>query len=745
MQHLPPLIYDLALILIAAAVISLIFKRLNQPVVLGYIIAGFIVGPNFNLFPSVVEIESVKIWAEIGVLFLLFGLGLEFSFKKLIKVGGVAVVMAIMGIGLTMLTGFSIGKLMGWSSIDSLFLGGILAIASTTIIIKAFDELGVKSKKFAGIVMGVLVIEDIAAVVLMVVLSTVAISRSFEGTEMAFSILKLLFFLILWFVSGIYFLPTLLKKTRKLLNEETLLILSLALCFLMVILATTAGFSSALGAFIMGSILAETTKAEKIEQGLKSLQSLFGAIFFVSVGMLIDPEMLVIHKVPIILATLVLLFGKPFFIFSGALISGQPINVAVQSGMSLSQIGEFSFIIATLGLTLSVTSEFLYPIAVAVSVITTFTTPFMIRLSEPFHHWIERKMPNKWKVRLNNYSVGAMRVSEASDWKKILRFYVINTLVFSVIIITIILLSTKYVYPLIPQNEWTDVLTGVVTLILLAPFLWALSFRTTVGKQFANVWQKPAQRGPLMALMLSRIGLALFYIGFLFDTLFSSLVAFLGVAMASVLLFLFRRRIRDFYGRIEQRFLSNLNLREQKELKKQTAIGTPWDSHMASFQLTAAVPCIGKTLLEAQLREKFGINIAVIKRDEEVINLPSRNERLYPGDVLSVIGTDEQLSLFRDYLDATKEKGMRQKGFSPEVSLHHFTIGENSPFIGKSIRELAIREITKGLVVGVERNGERILNPESDLVLFLNDSVWLVGNERRVQVLLKANEGNTAT
>jgi len=734
MQHLSPLIYDLALVLIVAAVISLIFKWLKQPVVLGYIIAGFFVGPNFNVFPSVVEIDSVKIWAEIGVLFLLFGLGLEFSFKKLLKVGGVAVITALTGVGMTMLVGFLIGKILGWNNMDCLFLGGILAIASTTIIIKAFDELGVKSQKFSGIVMGVLVVEDIVAVVLMVVLSTVAVSRSFQGIEMAISVLKLLFFLILWFLSGIYILPSLLKQLRRLLNEETLLIVSLALCFLMVVLATMAGFSPALGAFIMGSILAETTKAEKIEHGLKSLQSLFGAIFFVSVGMLIDPKMLVVHALPILLATLVLLFGKPFFVVLGALVSGQPLKVAVQSGMSLSQIGEFSFIIATLGLTLNVTSDFLYPIAVAVSVITTFTTPFMIRLSGPFYQLLERRLPRKWINKLNNYSLGALKVTEASDWKKILRFYFTNTVIFSVVIITIILVTTKYLYPIMPDNEWRGIITTLLTLILLSPFLWALAFRTKNRAEFAKLWQKPSQRGPLMALMISRLVLALFYLGFLFQTMYSAWVALAGVLITTLFLLAFRNRIQKFYSRIELRFLSNLNQREA-QLNLTTAIETPWDSHMAILEMHAGLPFIGMPLMESKLRETFGINIAVIRRDGLIINVPNRNERLYPNDVLSVIGTDEQLRKFEEYIASSLQKTV-EPTFQTEISLHHFTIVQQSEFIGKSIRETAIREVTHGLVVGVERNGERILNPESDLVFELDDTVWLVGNEKRIQVII---------
>lgn len=735
MIHLPALIIDLALILGTAAVVTLLFKKLKQPVVLGYIIAGFIIGPNTMLFPTVGDIESIRIWAEIGVIFLLFGLGLEFSFKKLIKVGGVALITALTEISLTMFLGYGVGQLLGWNTINSLFLGGILAIASTTIIFRAFEELGVKNQKFTGIVFGVLIIEDLAAVLLMVLLSTVAISQTFSGGEMIMSVLKLAFFLVLWFVSGIFFLPTLLKKVRSLMNEETLLILSLALCFLMVVLAAYAGFSPALGAFIMGSILAETTKAEKIEHLTKSVKNLFGAIFFVSVGMLIDLDLLVQHIVPIIIATLVLLFGKPVFVILGALAAGQPLKIAVQSGMSLSQIGEFSFIIATLGVTLKVTSDFLYPIAVAVSVITAFTTPYMIRLSEPVHKWIERVLPVKWKKALDTYSVGAQNISEISDWNKLLRFYMLNVVVFSVIIISIILISTQFLSPLFAEQEWNRIILAFVTLILLSPFLWALAFSRTQRLAYANVWIKTAQRGPLIILLLSRILLAVFYIGFLFDRLFSPFIAFLGVVVSIIILSIFSKKIKTFYGKIELRFLANFNERETLA-ENNTDILTPWDTHITTIELNAQSPYIGKTLFESQIREEFGVNIAVIERGDFVINVPNRHEHLYPYDTLYVIGTDEQLKKFEMHLDSVPAES-HLLDTKRKVSLHHFTISADSDIVGKTIRESRIRERSKGLVVGVERNGQRIINPESDLSFEENDKVWLVGNEKRIMVLIK--------
>ncbi|MDR0802124.1 cation:proton antiporter [Fluviicola sp.] len=736
MGHVPELIIDLALILGAAAVMTIIFKMLHQPVVLGYIIAGVAVGPYFNFFPTVVESEGIKIWADIGVIFLLFGLGLEFSFKKLLKVGNVAVITSLMGVGMTFLVGYNAGVILGWNMMDSLFMGGILSIASTTIIFRAFDELSVKSQKFAGIVLGALVIEDLVAVLLMVVLSTVSISRSFEGMEMIYSIGKLVFFLVLWFVSGIFFLPTLFKKLKKYLNDETLLVVSLALCFLMVVLSSQAGFSPALGAFIMGSILAETPKVERIEHLVQSVKDLFGAIFFVSVGMLLNPGMLVEYALPIGISTLVLLFGKPVFASVGALFAGQPIKVAVQTGMSLSQIGEFSFIIATLGITLNVTSDFLYPVAVAVSVITTFTTPYMIGFSGKVSDWVTLKTPERWKNRLYKYSLGTQQVTEASDWKKLIRFYVINTLIFSVVIISIILLANQFLAPFFEASKWKNLFVVSLTLLIIAPFLYALAFRRGPSRIYANIWLKPLYRGPLLALIISRIALAIFFVGFVFAKYYSPLTAFIGVLVAAMFFIKQRHRIKRFYGKIESRFLLNLHERERAEEEKNRNVLAPWDSHLTTFTLEARSPIIGRSLGAMKLRETYGVNIVIIERGDLMVNIPRQEDVLYPNDVISVIGTDEQLSLFTDYIEVKESKEDLRSEIS-QVGLHSFSIPEGSNLIGQSMRDSQMRERCKGIIVGLERDENRIVNPDPDIMFQADDVIWIVGLNKRIHIYLK--------
>ncbi len=742
MHHLPDLIADLGLILATAGITTLVFKKIKQPIVLGYILAGLLVGPHFSMLPTVVDEKSISTWSEIGVIFLLFSLGLEFSFKKLVKVGGSASITAIVEVVFMLLIGYIAGVAMGWSTMDSIFLGGILSVSSTTIIIRAFEELGVKTQKFAGLVFGVLVVEDLVAILLMVLLSTVAVSQNFAGAELGMELLKLCFFLILWFLGGIFLIPTFLKRTRKLMNDETMLVVSLALCLLMVLLATNAGFSAALGAFIMGSLLAETTQAERIEHLTKSVKDLFAAIFFVSVGMLIDPQVLLDYAVPVIVVTLATIVGKLFSTALGALISGQSLKVSVQAGMSLAQIGEFSFIIATLGLSLKVTSEFLYPIAVAASAVTTFTTPYMIRLSVPFYNLLERTLPARWIRALDRYSTDTHQLkTHRSDWKVLLRSYITSLVINSVVLVAIIFLSARVLYPLISENllagRQGTIVTIVLTLIIMAPFLWALAIRRIQKKAYAHLWlNKRLSRGPLMALEFFRIGLAMLFVGFLLWQFFYTWVTVVvALVLTAGMLIIFSRRLQVFYDRIEGRFLSNLNEREAQQAKRAEIV--PWDAHLADFDVPAECSIVGRTLSELAFREQYGVNIALIERGNLTIPTPGKDERLYPGDKIAVIGTDEELASIRELFEAPVSTTDEEEMQKSDLALQAVTISEGSPLLAKSIRHSGIRENAKALVVGIERAGQRILNPDSSTVFEDGDIVWIVGNGKRIGSLFE--------
>ena len=516
MSQLQPLIADLALILICAGVMTLLFKRLKQPIVLGYIVAGFLASPNMPYMPSVSDMDGIHLWSEIGVIFLLFALGLEFSFKKILRMGPAPIIAAV-GIILGMMyIGSLTGQLFGWSDMDCIYLGGMLAMSSTTIIFKAFDDMGLRKRRFAGLVLSVLIIEDILAIVLMVMLSTLAVSKEFEGTQMLFSIIQLGFFLILWFVVGIYLIPLFLKKAKPLMNEETLLITALALCFGMVVFASAVGFSAAFGAFVMGSILSETVEAKSIEHLVSPVKNLFGAIFFVSVGMMVDMALIVEYIVPIICIILAIMLGQTIFSTGAFLLAGQSLKTAMQCSFSLTQIGEFAFILATMGTSLGVTSDFLYPIVVAVSVFTTFTTPYMIRLAEPAYQAVSRILPERWRKKLSRNVAEGKQEPESNEmsqlWRSELKRYVAILLINIVLCLAIIAIMYYYGVPLLMKllpESWLGVVTAIVTLSLCSPFLWSLMRQGGNSDNVNRLWDEgnAVTRIKLTSLGLLRIAI----------------------------------------------------------------------------------------------------------------------------------------------------------------------------------------------------------------------------------------------
>lgn len=742
MGHLPKLIEDLALILITGAVSTLIFKKIKQPLVLGYIIAGFLVGPHLSITPTVADHENIETLAEIGVIFLLFSLGLEFSFKKLLRVGGAATITAFTEIIFITVGGYLTGRWMGWSVMDSVFLGGMLASSSTTIILRAFEELGVKTKQFANVVFGVLVVEDIVVILLMVLLSTMSVSQHFEGTELLQTVLKLLFFLALWFIMGIFLLPTFLKKAKNLVNDETLLILSVGLCLGMVILATRVGFSAELGAFIMGSIFAETTSAEKVEHLIKPVKDLFGAVFFISVGMLIDPAAMVEYKWPIIVVTLLTVFGKMLSTITGAILSGQSLKQSVQVGMSMAQIGEFAFIVATLGLSLGVISNFLFPVAVGASAITTFTTPYMIKYSERFYHFLLKVLPKKFIKRIENYASGTQKIQAESTWKKVVNSYIKLVLINAFILLSLTLLAFKVLLPFLSKSmegNWPGIVSLIILFGLATPFLWALMVKKPDSQAYRELWMdEKYSKGPLFVIELLRILIAIFLIGFWVDKLISAKVSvLLVIPIAIALLYLFSKKIQRFYHRIEGNFLTNLHAREtaavknnayEEVLKKTASIQSqllPWSAGIIDMQVNPNANYTGKTLQELSWREQYGINIAYIKRGTQLINAPNRNNRLLPFDHVGIIATDEQMQVFKPVFESRE---ITETGNSEitNVTLQKIVVDEYNKLKGLSIRASQIREKTYGLVIGIERGNERILNPDSNTIFEWDDVVWLV-------------------
>lgn len=741
MSQLTPLISDLALILICAGIMTLIFKKLKQPLVLGYIVAGFICTPHFKFTPSVVDSASIHIWSEIGVIFLLFALGLEFSFKKLMKVGGSAVISACTIIFCMILVGVFVGWTFGWNRMDCIYLGGMLAMSSTTIIYKAFDDMGLRQQRFAGLVLSILILEDILAIVLMVMLSTMAVSQNFEGGEMVYSILKLLFFLILWFVVGIYGIPLFLKRVRKLMSDETLLIVSLALCFGMVYLAALVGFSPAFGAFIMGSILSETIESEHIGKLVSPVKDLFGAIFFVSVGMMVDPAMIVEYKYQILVIVLAVLLGQTIFGTTGVLLSGQPLKTAMQCGFSLTQIGEFAFIIASLGVSLKVTSHFLYPIVVAVSVITTFLTPYMIRLAVPAYNVIDKYMPSRWRRLLDRYSSGASVANHSNNWKKLVIAIIRIVLIYAVLSIAVTALFLHFIVPLATDmlgDLWGRILGAALTIAAIAPFLRAMIMKKNRSEEFKSLWSDSRfNHAPLISIILLRIVIAIGFIVFIIENLFRASAALMvGIAIIVVCAMILSRFLKKQSIVLERTFVRNLHYKEiQQEYlgEKQPEYAgrlLDRDLHLSDFLIPAESAWAGKTLRELDLGKKYDVHVASIIRGKHRLNIPDGNTCIFPNDLIQVIGTDEQLSLFASVAEKAIHTYDGEDFGKHEMKLKQFVVAKDSPFVGHSIIECGIRNKYHCLVVGIESAGEDVLRtPQVHMPLKEDDVVWVVGEE----------------
>lgn len=746
MSHLAPLIADLALILISASLMTLLFKKLKQPLVLGYVVAGFLASPHLSFTPSVMDTANIQTWADIGVIFLLFALGLEFSFKKIVKVGGPAIIAACTIIFCMILVGVAVGTSFGWKRMDCIFLGGMIAMSSTTIIYKAFDDLGILKKQFTGLVLSVLILEDILAIVLMVMLSTMAVSNNFEGTEMLESVAKLLFFLILWFVVGIYLIPELLKRCRKLMSDETMLIVSLGLCFGMVVIAAHTGFSAAFGAFIMGSILAETLEAEHIEQLVKPVKDLFGAIFFVSVGMMVDPGMIVEYAIPILVITLAVIVGQSLFGTLGVLLSGQPLKTAMQCGFSLTQIGEFAFIIASLGVSLNVTSHFLYPIVVAVSVITTFLTPYMIRLAEPASNFVDAHMPKRWKGFLDRYTSGSRAVNHDSLWKRLIVSLVRITVVYSIVCVAIVAVSFRFLVPLCKEGlpgVWGALVAAFVTILFLAPFLRAIMIKKNHSMEFVTLWNdNRGNRAPLVATIVLRILLAVSFVMFVIAGLFKMSVGLVfGVALLLVIVMILSRQLKRQSILIERKFFQNLRSRdiraEYMGEKKPEYAGRllSRDLHLADYVVPGESGWVGKTLAELNFGKEYGVHVVSILRGKKRINIPGAMDRLFPQDKLQVIATDEELNRFGEEMAKVSELDTDVVEKS-ETILRQFRIDAGSPFLSKTLKEAGIREKYHCLIAGVERGSDELHAPDPHEPFAEGDVVWIVGEKADVYKLV---------
>ena len=746
MSEIPELIKDLALILIVAGAVTLLFKKWKQPLVLGYIVAGFLVSPHMPYIMSVVDKSNIQTWADIGVMFLLFSLGLDFSFKKILKMGLSPIIAALSIIFSMMVLGTSVGHLFGWSNMDCIFLGGMLAMSSTTIIYKAFDDMGLRQQHFASLVMSVLILEDILAIVMMVLLGALASGGSPDGSQLLGSVLKIGFLLVVWFVVGIFLIPWFLRSTRRLMTNETLLVVALGLCCLMAVISSAAGFSSAFGAFVMGSILAETIESEKIIRLVEPVKSLFGAIFFVSVGMLVDPQVLVEYAIPIVVITLTIILGQSVLGSIGFLLSGQTLQKAMQCGFSMAQIGEFAFIIASMGLSMGVIADFLYPVVVAVSVITTFLTPYMIRAAVPAYEFIESHLPKNWVRRLNHLGLDtSTNEKEQSDWRKLLSSISLNTLIYFALSIAVITIVMRFFLPITEHfmpTYWANLINCLLASVIISPFLRAMIMKKNHSGEFKNLWtSNRMNRLPLIFTILVRIMIAMMLIMYLVSRIVHlRYAALICLALIIIIAIILSRRLKHRSIYLERLFIQNLRSRDiaaqvkgqRRPLYEDHLLNR--DVHIGEFLLPEDSLWAGQTLQRLQVGNRFGIHVSSILRGSQRLNIPGGSTVLFPGDRLQAIGNDEQLRLFGEALQSElhpEDPNIEQR----EMVLKKMLLRKDHPLVGKTLKDSGIRDFYNCMVVGIEDVNRHLDTVSANRIFREGDIIWVVGERSNLQLL----------
>ena len=730
------LISDLALLLVVGAVAAIIFKKLKQPVVLGYIVAGFLVGPHFNFFPTIANEANIDFWAQIGIVALLFSLGLEFSFKKLLNVGGSAVVTALIIVVCMMGIGLAVGHLLGFAFIDSLFLGAMLSMSSTTIIIKAFTDLGIRQHKFTAHVFAVLVCEDLFAVVMMVILSSIAINNSVAGEEMLMSILKLVFFLVITFTVGVFVIPTFFNYFRKFITDELLLVTAMGLCMLAAVFSVFSGFSLALGAFLMGAILAGTCEAEHIEKVVTPVKDLFGAVFFISVGMMVDPAIIGEYAGIILLLSVVVIVGMTVFGTIGSLVAGQDLKTSMETGFSLTQIGEFAFIIASLGMSLGVLNDYIYPIVVAVSVLTTFGTPYFIKMTEPAYGFVSRHLPQRLQFLIVRYSTTEGQLTEGQAlWRGIVRRSMWRILLYTVISIAIILVSELYFMPLMEEilgDSWGQLVAVIATLVALSPFLLALAVTGVKRSEREKLMEQGNKTSlPLVLIIIVRLvvasALLIGYLGHIFST---GVAIALGVVVFLVIIIFFSNKVKRSMNDIEKQFMKNLNERELRRSGRDAVLVS--DLHVARMTVGYGCPFVGERLRNADIRRRYGVNIVGIQRGEQHFAIPTADMRIFPGDILGVVGTDSQIQALLPIVE--KASPVEATSGDKEINLVHFEIGDNSPLIGQTTASVRLRDDYSALLVAIQR-GTEYIKPDGAVPFCAHDVLWMVGDTDKIKTL----------
>lgn len=752
-----PLIRDLAVILAVAGIVTLIFQRIRQPVVLGYIVAGMLVGPhlgkNLPFIPQVTDLPNIHTWAEIGVIVLMFSLGLEFSFKKLSRVGISASLTALFEMTGMWALGYGLGRYFGWNPTQSIFLGAMLAVASTTIILKSLEELRLKTRRFSEHIFGILVVEDLVAILILVALSSLGAAGGVSGLTLMRSGFQLLLVLTGWFVLGYFLVPRAIRYVGRLASEELLTILALGFCFALAVSASKLGYSPALGAFIMGSILAESTESFRIEEAIKPLRNVFGAIFFVSVGMLMELEPIIEHWDWILILAASLIIAKTKLVTLGALLTGQTLRTSIQVGMGLANIGEFSFIIAGLGLSLHLTHPDLYPIAVSVSILTAFTTPYFIRSSNRFAKWFEARLPITVSHGLTRYAALTQerrsRHANRAEFYRLLMRWLLSGLLLTLAFVV----SGELIKPWVIGHGWSEsnanLAAWCAALLIGAPFFWSMfsafrsfSFESTEASKAPHELhaRKPTFGTALITRLLTLIWLGGLTYGFLPGRPALLVIA----ALFAVFFAVFFKTLGASYRWLERQFLTAFEpapkTRRRTDVLRQLA---PWDAHLVRIKVHPNAEIAGKKISEAALRSRHNINVIAIQRGLKTIVAPRAADMIFPKDELLVLGTDEEIEATR--LKIENPPGLETR-FEPlsGYELREIEITANSRFLGLAIRDTQLRDEYGAIVVGLERGEQRMLNPDIQLELVLGDRLWIAGEVEQLKRLVESLVSNKA-
>lgn len=762
MAHLAPLIGDLAFILVLAGFVTILCKKFHQPLVLGYILVGFCASPHFYLLPDVVDTANITVWSDIGVIFILFSLGLDFNFAKIKSVGGTALIAAGTELAGIAFLGYFCGRLLDWSPLDSLLTGGMLTMSSTAVVSKTFAELGLLKKRFTQFAFGILVLEDISGIIMMVLLSTIAAAgAAISGSELLTSIGQLAFFLIICFVVGIFFLPTFFRKVGKYLTSETLLIFSLGLCLCMVVLATKMGFSSALGAFLMGSLLSGTRFTETTKKLLSPVKDLFSAVFFVSVGMMVDPALIVQYALPIAALTVTLILGKTVFTSLGVLLAGKDLQTALYCGFSLTQLGEIVFIVAALGASLQVTSAFLYPVFVTVSVISIFLTPLLLRSVAQVHAFLLRVLPQRLLGWLPQPDDVAVSDEQRSAWRELLQSYFTRLTVFCVILGFLLYLGQTVLLPYCQrffEDYAANLLAAALLLLCMGPFLMAVMFQRVAHTDLlASLWfQKRTNRLPIVLLLFLKITVGLFFLLAVCTTILGlhQLLAFAAACVIAKFIYSSEYLV-ERYLQIEAQFLINLNA---KTLAARTSTDPlQWldeQLHVRRYRVATNSLASGSTLKELNLHRRYNVFVLEIQNGSQTLSIPDGTASIYAGSQLLLTGTPlqlqnfEQASLAQDLqivpLAAGSQQTLRQFLAAPPQDTgtyfcYAMPIDKQSPLCNSTLKKSSYLSNVNCLALGLERGSYTYLNPDASFVFRKDDILWIIGTQTMLNQLFSSD------